>query len=161
MVATAAWAATQMSATTFVQKAATDGMAEVELATAATKKSGNPAVKAYAQMLVDDHTKANEQLTGIAKKDGIAVPTALTAEQKAMAGKLSAKSGAAFDRAYIAGMVKDHEKAVALFKTAAADGQINADLRAFAKDTLPTLEQHLKAAQHLHNELSPQRHSAR
>jgi putative membrane protein len=65
-----------------------------------------------------------------------------------MATELKQKSGADFDRAYSKAMVKDHKEAVALFKSEAASGK-NADLKAFAQTTLPTLESHLKMAESL------------
>jgi len=123
-----------------VKKAALDGMTEVELGKIALGKSQNDKVKKFAQRMVNDHGMANEELAAIAKKKGLQVPMALDAEHKAMVQSMNAKSGAAFDTAYSEHMKADHAKAVALFQGAITGS--DPDLAAFAKKTLPTLEQH-------------------
>lgn len=132
---------------TFVKKAAIAGMTEVELGKIALSKSQDPAIRKFAQKMVDDHTKANEQLETIAKSKGIDVPKELDAEHKAMVQALNAKSGAAFDAAYSEAMNMDHARAVALFE--GASGSNDSDLAGFAKKTLPTLNEHKDMAHSL------------
>ncbi|HEY6927104.1 MAG TPA: DUF4142 domain-containing protein [Steroidobacteraceae bacterium] len=132
---------------TFVSMAAQDGMAEVDLAKLALKKSSNSDVKQFAQKMEQDHEQANEQLSSIAKSKGINIPQKLDAKHEAMMKSLSAKSGKAFDQAYAEHMAKDHSKAVALFQGAAQSS--DSDLAAFAKKTLPTLEEHKQLADNL------------
>lgn len=132
---------------TFVSMAAQDGMAEVGLAKLALKKSSNDDVKQFAQKMEQDHEQANDQLSSIAKSKGITVPQKLDAKHEAMMKSLSAKSGKAFDQAYAEHMAKDHSKAVALFQGASQSS--DADLAAFAKKTLPTLEEHKQLADNL------------
>jgi putative membrane protein len=132
---------------TFVKKAAIDGMTEVKLGKIAASKAQDPKVKQFAEKMVKDHSKANEELESIAKQKGIKVPDELDAEHQSMLQSLNAKSGKAFDDAYSEHMQADHAKAVALFQ-----GAINGsdpDLAAFAKKTLPTLEQHKQMAKRL------------
>jgi len=132
---------------TFVKKAALDGMTEVELGKIALAKSQDPAIRKFAQQMVDDHGKANKQLESIAKSKGLDVPKDLDAEHKSMVQALNAKTGAAFDSAYAEAMNKDHAKAVALFE--GGSGSSDSDLAGFAKKTLPTLHEHKDMAQSL------------
>src|SRR4051812_34394375 len=125
---------------------AKDGMAEVELGRLAADKASNADVKKFGQRMVDDHTKANDELKMIASSKNITLPTAVDAKHKATADRLSKLSGAAFDAAFMQTMVQDHRKAVASFKRESQTGK-DAEIKAFAGKTLPTLEDHLKMAQ--------------
>lgn len=130
----------------FAMKAAEGGMAEVELGNLAKDKASNDAVKSFGQKMVDDHTKANNELKDIAAKQNITLPTSLSAKDQAEKDRLSKLSGGTFDRAYMRYMVTDHRKDVAEFKHEANNGK-NADLKAWAAKTVPTLEEHLKLAE--------------
>ncbi len=130
----------------FAQEAAAGGMEEVELGKLAVQKAQNDKVKQFGQRMIDDHTKANDQLKSLAAKDNITLPTDLDAKGKAMVAKYSNLSGAAFDRSYMRDMVKDHQKDVAEFQKESTSGS-NDDLKGFAAATLPTLQDHLKMAQ--------------
>lgn len=132
---------------TFVKTAALDGMTEVELGKLAASKSSTSDVKRFAQKMVQDHEQANQQLTAVARSKGLPVPTKLDAKHEAMVQALSAKSGAAFDSAYASHMAKAHTKAVALFE--AASQSSDPDVAAFAKKTLPTLQEHEQLANNL------------
>jgi len=129
----------------FVREAAAGGAAEVELGKIAEEKASNEKVKEFGRRMVTDHSKAGDELKALATKKGVTVPTGPDAKSKAMAGKLSAMSGAAFDRAYMKDMVSDHEKDVAEFRKEANNGS-DPDLKQWAATTLPTLEEHLKMA---------------
>jgi putative membrane protein len=132
---------------TFVKTAALDGMTEVELGKLAASKSTNSDVKRFAQKMVQDHGQANQELAAVARAKGLTVPTKLDAKHEAMVKDLSAKSGTAFDSAYASHMAKAHTKAVALFE--AASQSSDPDVAAFAKKTLPTLQQHEQLANNL------------
>jgi putative membrane protein len=132
---------------TFVMKAAQDGMTEVEVGKIALAKSQDPSIRSFAQRMVKDHGKANEELASIAKSKGIEAPKTLDSEHQAMVDSMSAKSGAEFDREYSQHMNMDHSKAVALFE--AASKSSDADLAGFAKKTLPTLKEHKQLAEKL------------
>jgi putative membrane protein len=132
----------------FVTEAAMGGMAEVELGRLAAERGASDAVKQFGQRMVDDHSSANTELMQLATAKGITLATTLDAKHQAMVKKMSGLSGAAFDRAYAKEMVKDHNKAVALFQSAAQRGA-DTDLKAFAQKTLPTLQEHLRMARAL------------
>jgi putative membrane protein len=137
---------------TFVKEAATGGMAEVELSKIA-QKSENADVKRFADRMIEDHTKANQQLMSIAAGLGVDVPKTLDSEHERMREKLQTLHGKAFDEQYMHGMVEDHNKVVKLFQQEERSGH-NADLKQFAQKTLPTLEEHQKMALELSRKLS-------
>ena len=133
--------------TVFVEKAAQDGMTEVELGKVALSKSQNPEVREFAQRMVTDHGKANQELAALARQKGIDAPKELDAEHLAMVRQLEGKSGAAFDNEYSRHMSMDHTKAISLFE--AASKSSDADFAGFATKTLPTLKEHKKLASQL------------
>jgi putative membrane protein len=93
----------------FVKDIATANIAEVELGRMALDKAVNPDVKKFAQMMVDDHTKANEELTALASQNNIAVPSGLDDKHNDLRDKLAQKTGADFDKDYIDAMVGGHQ----------------------------------------------------
>lgn len=127
----------------FVKEAASGGMAEVQLGKLAQDKASSQDVKDFGKKMVDDHSKANDDLKSVASKDNLTLPTAVDAKDQALYDRLSKLSGDAFDRAYVAAMVRDHRKDVAAFQREANNGK-NADVKDFASRTLPTLQEHLK-----------------
>jgi len=138
----------------FATKAAQGNMAEVNLGKLATEKSQSDDVKKFGQMMVDDHSKAGDDLKGVASKNNLTLPDDVNAQQKAEQQRLEKLSGAAFDRAYMQMMVKDHVKDVAEFRKEANSTAANSDLRDFAKRTYPTLENHLTQAKAVNEALS-------
>jgi len=137
---------------TFVREAAIGGMAEVELSKIA-QKSENGDVKRFADRMIEDHTKANEELTSIAAGLGVDIPKALDSEHERMRQKLQTLHGKAFDDQYMHDMVEDHNKAVKLFQQEERSGH-NTELKQFAQKTLPTLDEHQKMALELSPKLS-------
>jgi putative membrane protein len=130
---------------TFVRKAAEGGLAEVELGKLATEKASSDDVKKFGQRMVDDHSKANDQLKQVASKVGVNVPDKLSPKDQATKDRLSKLSGEQFDAAYMRDMVKDHTKDVMEFRHESEKAK-NDDVKNFASQTLPTLEDHLKQA---------------
>jgi putative membrane protein len=130
----------------FVKEAAQGGMAEVELGQLAVEKASNPDVKQFGQRMVDDHSKANDKLKEVASTKGITLPTEPNAKQKATKARLSKLSGEQFDKAYMKDMVKDHKEDVAAFQSESNSGK-DSDIKNFASQTLPTLQDHLKNAE--------------
>lgn len=129
----------------FVVKAAQGGMAEVSMGNLGLQKATNADVKAFAQRMVTDHSKANDELKALAPTKGITLPADVNDEQKAALNHLSGLSGAEFDRAYMDHMVADHEKDVAEFqKETTSTG--DTDISGWASKTLPTLQSHLQQA---------------
>jgi putative membrane protein len=130
----------------FVVKAGESGKAEVMLGNLAEAKGASQAVKDFGAMMVMDHQKANDELiTLAARKRYMTVAKDLPADMQKDYNNLNAKSGADFDKAFMVQMVKDHEKAIRLFRDEAANGK-DPDLKNWAAQTLPALEQHLQHA---------------
>lgn len=129
----------------FVSKAGMGGLAEVMMGNLALQKASHADVKAFGQRMVTDHSKANEELQQLATAKGVALPAELAGETKAAYDHLSSLSGAEFDKAYMKHMVEDHEKDVAEFDKASTSAT-DADLKAWAGKTLPTLQSHLENA---------------
>jgi putative membrane protein len=132
----------------FMKDAAEAGMAEVEAAQIALKQSQNDQVKAFANQMVTDHTKANDELKALADSKGVKLPTSPSMMDKAKLKMLDGKDKD-FDKDYSEGFgVKAHEKTVKLFQKEAKDGK-DADTKAWAEKTLPTLQHHLDMARDL------------
>lgn len=138
--------------TTFATKAAQGGMAEVKLGQLAAEKGTNPDIKAFGQQMVDDHTKANDDLKSTAEKEGLTLPSDVNGKQQAMYDHLSKLSGSAFDRAYINGMVKDHEEDVKEFQKEANAGK-DPQIKDFASRTLPVIQGHLNKAKSIQSKM--------
>ncbi len=137
----------------FAMTAAMGGMAEVELGRLAAQKGASDEVRQFGQRMVDDHTKANEQLMQLASSKGITLPAALDPKHQAEAQRLSALSGDRFDREYVKMMVKDHKKDVGEFQKEAARGA-DPDFKSFAATTLPTLQGHLRMIQRISDKMA-------
>ena len=127
-------------------EASTDGQLEVKLGQIATRQGVSEDVKKFGQRMVDDHTKANDQLKQLAQSKGVELPTDIDRSAKREHDKLSKLSGADFDREFMDHMVSDHKKAVKDFQKEAKSAK-DPDVKSFASSTLPTLEQHLQLAQ--------------
>lgn len=132
----------------FAKDAALGGLTEVELGKLAAQKASNDAVKQFGQRMVDDHSKANDQLKQIASKSNIEVPAALDSKHQSRIDKLAKLSGPAFDKAYVKDQLKDHERDVDDFKSEAQNGS-DPNVKQFAMQTLPTLQEHLNAVKDL------------
>ncbi len=127
----------------FMNDAAPGGMAEVELGKMAASKAQNAEVKAFGQKMVDDHSKANDELKQIAAQKKVMLPPDVMPAHKQLMEKLSKLSGADFDKEYVKAMVEAHEKDVAAFENVSKTAA-DADVKAFATKTLPTLKMHLE-----------------
>ena len=137
----------------FISEAAQDGRAEVELGQLAAKKSSDPAVKRFAQKVVTDHSKANQQLESLPEAGQVAQSANVSEDKRRTMDDLANLSGKDFDRKYIDEMVSDHEQAVSRFQDAASTAS-DPQVKQFATKTLPTLKQHLEMAKSLQARLS-------
>jgi putative membrane protein len=133
----------------FVKAAASGGMMEVELGRYASQQAADPKVRAFGERMAADHGKANEELKTAAKSAGQSVPSAMDAKDRAKVDELKKLRGAAFDKAYMDAMVKDHEHDVDAFRAQAKADQ--SAVGRFAERTLPTLESHLAEAKSIHD----------
>jgi putative membrane protein len=131
---------------TFVMNAAKGGMAEVELGKLAAEKGSSVDVRNFGQRMVDDHSKAGDELKAIAQRKNIAWPTGIDAKEKALHDRLSKLSGDAFDQAYMQAMLDGHRKVANEVRTESRTGS-DPDVKAWATQTLPTVEEHLRQAE--------------
>ena len=127
----------------FWMTAAQGGVAEVELGRIAQTKAANPEVKNFARMMVEEHTRANEELKSLAAKKNVTLPTTMNSGNQATLTELQGLVGADFDREYVNAMVDNHEADVQLYESQAADDG-DPEAKAFAAKTLPTLRKHLE-----------------
>lgn len=127
----------------FAVKAANGGILEMEAARLAREKAQNSDVKEFAAMMLKDHQTANDELKALAGRKNITLPARLGEDEQKHIDELAKASGAEFDKKYVKLMVDDHEDDVDLFKKAAGDLD-DAELKAFAAKTLPTLQKHLE-----------------
>ena len=131
----------------FIMTAYQAGEHEIELSKLAEDKAQDKQVQSLATKIRTDHQNANRQLESMAQKKQVTLPKSEAADHKAKMTKFDKLSGASFDREYVNSMVAAHQKAIALF-TNASKGT-DADVRAFAEKTLPTIREHLRMAQEL------------
>lgn len=142
-----AFAVDKIDADDFVEEVSAKGIAEVESAKLALEKSNAPDVQAFAQKMISDHTAANKELAGIASRKNLEVSDEATLTTKAKKFALEQRDGESFDEAYAKNQVKAHEDTIDLFEQAAVSD--DAEIAAFAKKTLPKLQDHLKMAKAL------------
>lgn len=122
------------------------------------EKSKNEEVKAFAQKMVDDHTKVGEKLAALAKSKGYEPPTGPSMMQKAKLKALSMRDEG-FDEAYANEVgVSAHEDAVELFEKASQEAK-DPEVKQFATETLPSLKRHLEAAKALQKSVAPAKQS--
>src|SRR5262245_34765367 len=96
----------------FIAKAAVGGMFEVKSSQLALQRGTAPSLKTFAQQMVTDHTKANQELMTLAARKGWQVPTALDEKHLDMLNKLARLQSSEFDTAYWDMQLKAHEGAV-------------------------------------------------
>jgi putative membrane protein len=136
---------------TFMNDAAEAGMAEVEIAKLAKDRAQNPRVKNFAEMMIKDHSDANNKLQTIARDKSVTLPSTLGKHQDHLED-LSKKNGAEFDKAYMKMMVNGHEDVVKEFEKCSQNGT-DPDVKTFAAQTLPKVRMHLDSAKAINKAL--------
>jgi putative membrane protein len=127
----------------FVKKALEGNIGEIEMGKLALQKSSDDQVKQFAQRMVDDHGKMQDQLKPAAEQMGVKVPDGPSKGQMKSMDKMKALSGDAFDQAYIKDMVKDHKGDDSDFKMEAQSTQ-NPQLKQLVMQGDQTIESHLQ-----------------
>jgi putative membrane protein len=130
----------------FVMEAAIGGLMEVQAGQLAEQNAQNQRVKDFGNMMVTDHSKANDELKSYASGHGITLPTELPADKQKHIDAMKNMKGAAFDKHYIAMMVEDHKEDVGKFKKQSTSAN-DAQLKTWAGNTLPVLQKHLDSVQ--------------
>jgi len=141
-------AGTASSDTNFLKRAAAGGLAEVELGQLAVQKASNEQIKQFGKRMIDDHSKANEELKNIAAQEHVTLPSKPDMKDRATRDQLEKLSGAEFDQAYMSDMLKDHKKDLAEFERASKTAK-NPAVKSFAEQTLPVLREHLNQAEQI------------
>lgn len=133
----------------FMKNAAEANKAEVQASQLAVRKATDPAVKDFAQTMIDDHTKAQDRLQKIGKDKGVQLPSEPSTAQKSKLDELRAANGSEFDRKFSENIgIEAHHKAIDLFRKESDKGR-DPDVKSFAETTLPKLEHHLQIAQNM------------
>lgn len=145
---------------TFVVEAADAGLLEVQLGELAQTKATSEQVKQFGEMMVVDHTKANNELKVLAQQKGITVPTSLSNKSQEKYNELAEKSGTEFNKAYIDMMVKDHKKVIDEFKDEAENGN-DSNIKTWAAGKVPALQHHLERAQNIQDALEDSNNAKR
>lgn len=135
----------------FMEAATMSNLAEIATSRLALQKSGNAAVRAYAQKMITEHTKAQNELNVLAARKGIRLTDKPGADQRLQGKKLSTLSGAAFDAEYKNVQVAGHDMTLMLIKAYRSFGQ-DADVLDYAAKTQPIVAGHLELAQALPSE---------
>ncbi len=165
----------QSQAREFVNEMAITNMAEIQLGNLAEKQAASPQVKQFAQMMVEDHTKANDELKQIASQLNVQLPTELDEKHRDLSEKLTKLQGEEFDREFMSAMVDGHEEAVNKVEdranranqttssagtesgqatgTAGSNMQGQQALNQWATKTLPTLRKHLQQAEQINEKV--------
>lgn len=147
----------------FIQKMAVGGLSEVQLGKLATQHAASAEVKEFGQMMVKDHTQANNELKQVALQLKVQLPKELDQEHQQLADRLSKLKGAEFDREYMDAMVKDHKEDVSELRARAGRGQAvgttggdksEQALTQWAAKTLPVIEKHLERAEQINEKLT-------
>ena len=133
------------AAPAFATRAARASIAEVEMSRVAGARAYEPRVRTFADRMVTDHSRALEELQGLASEKGWRLPDSPDPEHRMLAAELERRSGESFDRAYMRAMVEDHVEAVSMFRRYARNGE-DPELRDYARRTLPTLQEHADMA---------------
>jgi putative membrane protein len=130
---------------TFMMEAASGGMMEVQLGQIASQTASSDRVKAFGNMMVQDHTNANNELKALASAKNVMLPDSMMSKHRKHIDMLKAKTGKEFDKAYMGMMVTDHNEDVNKFQVA-SNNAADADVKGFATKTLPVLRMHLDSA---------------
>ena len=141
----------EMQERMFLQRAAEGGTAEVQLGKLAVEKASADDVKAFGQKMIDDHTQLNNQMAPITESKGVALPRKMGKADQAEYDKLAALSGEAFDKEYIAYMVKDHHTDLREFRMAAMNTN-DPDLKVALDHAAKVIREHMVMADKLAHE---------
>jgi putative membrane protein len=139
------------STASFLVKVADGGKTEVELGKIAQEKAASKRVKEFGAMMVQDHTKAGEELKTLATKENVTLPDSVSSDHRKKIDDLKKKTGKDFDKAYMDMMEDDHESTVRDFENN-KDNKYP-DVKDFVNKTLPTLHKHLDSAKSIKKEL--------
>jgi putative membrane protein len=125
----------------FMKTLAQGNTAEIQQAKLAISKTRDTQVHNVAETIVQDHSQAGAGLMQVARKEGVRLPHGVGPMNQATYAKLSRLHGASFNRTYIAGQTKTHDKTVTMIRHEMAVTH-NRLLLAFLRETLPKILGH-------------------
>jgi len=143
----------------FLKDVYSTGMFEIQAAQLANTNSKNAHVKQFATMMIQDHTSLDKDVSALAQKEGISLPSDLSGAKKDEYTKLQGLTGSDFDKEYADANVKGHTDAIQLFQNV-INGNGPQDSKNLATNALPTLKKHLEHAQMLQKQLGNGRASS-
>ena len=161
------------SDSSFVSQAALANMAEIQLGHLAVKRAQSDDVKKFAQMMVEDHVKAQRELADAASGAGIQWPKQLDDKHRQIHQRLSSISGDRFDREYMKTMIDGHRTVEAMLAervdvggarpsgASKADEALTANVNKWATKTLPSVRAHLREAEQVSGQLDKGERSSR
>ena len=130
----------------FVHTAANANAFEIQSSQIALRNSTNEQVKDFAHLMIKDHTRIGDEFKSIAQKQNLQQPKGLDSKSRFSLRRLQSEAGTRFDRTYVPMMLKGHQRAVKLFQSYAQNGD-DQQLKQWAQQTLPTLQEHLRRAE--------------
>lgn len=139
--------AAQTHADAFMEKAIQGNLAEIKAGQLAEQKGATEGVRQFGEVLVQDHSKANQKAMTAAASMGVTPPAEPNAKQQAEYERLASLSGRKFDKAFVKAEVKDHRKDIAEYKKQAKS--TNSPASTYASASLPVLHKHLRIAETL------------
>lgn len=143
----------QEESSEFLVSAAASGLAEVEAGKVGEQKATQSSVKEYAAMMVKDHSAANDEVKALAQQLNVTLPAGPKNEDQDRLNNVAKKEAKDFDKDFMDMMIKDHKKAIDLFKDA-SDDNVHPDVKSFINSTLPKLQAHLDAAESIRESLN-------
>jgi putative membrane protein len=136
----------------FIMDAPAANLAEIKMGQLAKQRATNAEVKSFAQMMIDDHTKANNELAQIAQRMGVTPPKDVAPYHRAAMAGMSRLSGMEFDMAYIKGQLGDHALTLDLLEMQENSGK-DPELRQFAARARPVVQKHYEIARELEEKM--------
>lgn len=133
---------------TFIGQASASNTAEVQAAQLASSVSDSASIKAFAQMMIDNHTTAQNDLKTLGSNINVPVTDSVDDMHQKMMDSLKTLPERAFDSVYILRQIADHQAAIANFQQEVSAGN-KTDVIDYANKYLPKLQMHLQMADSL------------
>lgn len=139
----------------FAKQATYSNLAETAMGQLALTETEDESIRQFAQMMVTEHTQAQDELRYLAESYELEIPDTLNSEQQAIYEELEQLEGYAFDSAYISSQVVAHQQAQQIFQKQIDQGE-NPNILDYASSILPHINEHLTQAMELKEELVPE-----
>ena len=145
---TAAAVTTNAQDSRFINAVGPSDQFEMQTSQVVLQKSRNAAVRAFAQQMIDQHGASTQQLTQLAAAKGSPLSQGLDPTQQRLLAAVNGAGPRNVDRTYLNGQVLGHTATLATYKDE-LQGGMDPDVKAFAQQNMPMIQQHLQEAQRL------------